>query len=137
MTGNDGLRGGAGDDVLCGGRGNDRLDGGSGRDLMVGGLGADFLEGNSEEDLLVAGTLSFEGQEAGLGAVMAEWTSGRGFATRVRNLTDGAGSPDRENGGSFLQARGPAATVFDDGAGDKLTGSSGQDWPFVSGHRGV
>src|SRR5215207_3417210 len=119
MTGNDGLRGGAGDDVLCGGRGNDRLDGGSGRDLMVGGLGADFLEGNSEEDLLVAGTLSFEGQEAGLGAVMAEWTSGRAYADRVANLT-GGGSGNRLNGNVLLLVDGPTATVHDDDARDIL-----------------
>ena len=62
---------------------------------------------------------------------MAEWTSGRDYATRVANLS-GTGSGPRNNGDYFLMASGPDATVFDDGAIDVLNGGSGMDWFFAN-----
>ena len=58
-------------------------------------------------DLLIAGTTAYDGNEAALAAIMAEWTSGRDYATRIANLS-GTGSGPRDNGSVFLMASGPA-----------------------------
>ncbi len=130
-AGHDTLHGGDGDDVLLGGADNDLLHGGQGRDLLIGGTGADSLVSNAADDLLIAGTTAFDGNQAALAAVRAEWSSARDFATRVANLR-GTGSGPRANGNVFLVASGPGVTVFDDGAVDVLTGSGGQDWFFAN-----
>ncbi|MBO0697984.1 MAG: autotransporter-associated beta strand repeat-containing protein, partial [Zavarzinella sp.] len=85
-AGDDRLQGGGGHDVLLGGEGSDRLLGGDGRDLLIGGTGGDRLEGNAGDDILIAGTTAYDGSADALGAVMAEWTSSRDYATRVANL---------------------------------------------------
>ncbi|MBA4068015.1 MAG: hypothetical protein C0501_30785, partial [Isosphaera sp.] len=61
---------------------------------------------------------------AALAALLAEWASRRDLATRIANLTDGTGGPDRENGDAFLAA----ADLVDDGAEDVLVGDSTLDW---------
>ncbi len=130
--GNDLLIGGGGNDLLIGGGGNDLLIGGPGRDLLIGGRGADWLFGNGGNDLLVGGTTAFDGNDAALAAVMAEWTSGHSFATRVANLSDTGGDlPGRLNGDYFLLDSGPDRTVFNDGAADTLTGGLAADWFFA------
>jgi Ca2+-binding RTX toxin-like protein len=107
-----------------------KLHGGQGRDLLIGGLGADMLNGNAGDDLLIAGTTAFDVHEEGLAAILAEWTSARRYADRVANLR-GTGSGPRANGDVFLKASGPDATVFDDGAVDRLQGASGGSWYFA------
>jgi autotransporter-associated beta strand protein len=133
-AGNDRLKGGGGDDVLSGGSGNDELTGGNGRDLLIGGIGADRLVGNAGDDLLIAGTTAYDDHDAALLAILAEWTSTRGYHARIANL-QGAGNgsdfDNRLNGNFFLKSSGSDATVFDDGAVDVLTGSSDRDWFFV------
>ncbi len=129
--GNDKLSGGSGPNVLLGGAGRDKLIGGSKRDLMIGGTGRDKVVGNAGDDILIGGTTSFDAWEAALYAIMSEWTSGRTYAARVANL-GGTGSGPRLNGNYFLQASGPAQTVFDDGDKDTLTGSAGKDWFFAN-----
>jgi Ca2+-binding RTX toxin-like protein len=128
--GNDLLKGGGGNNVLIGGDGNDTLIGGHGRDLLIGGTGADHLVGGSGDDILIGGTTAFDSNDAALCAIMAEWTSDHDYSTRVANLR-GQGSGPRSNGNFFLISSGPGATVFDDGAPDTLTGSSGMDWFFA------
>lgn len=54
-TGNDILRGGRRDDVICGGLGNDTIRGGAGDDILRGGLGNDTLRGDSGDDYLFGG----------------------------------------------------------------------------------
>ena len=81
-------------------------------------------------DLLIAGRTAFDNNEDALCAIMAEWTSTRSFADRVANLR-GAGNGPRLNGNYFLKTTGPDATVFDDGAADRLTGGAGSDWFFI------
>jgi Ca2+-binding RTX toxin-like protein len=127
-AGNDKLTGGSGNDVLIGGDGNDNLAGGAGRDLLIGGAGGDTLTGwdNTQEDILIAGTTSWDANAAALNAIMAEWTSTHDYTTRVNNLINGTGSPDRLNGGYFLQK---GETVFDDTSNDTLN-YSGLDWLF-------
>jgi Ca2+-binding RTX toxin-like protein len=119
--GKDRLKGGAGHDVLSGGAEDDLLLGGGGRDLLLGGTGADRLIGNADDDILIAGFTTYDDQVAAISALIAEWTSDNDYATRVSNLRT-----------SFLKTEGDGATVFDDGAADVLTGSSGQDWFFAN-----
>lgn len=59
-------------------------------------------------------------QCAALESVFSEWTSTRGYADRVANIS-GTGSGARENGDNFLQ---PGLTVFNDGSIDQLFGDS-------------
>src|SRR5262249_38292167 len=63
-------------------------------------------------------------------AIMAEWTSARGYAGRVANLS-GTRSGPRANGDVFLIASGPGATVFATSAVDVLHGGSGTNWYFA------
>lgn len=127
-AGDDSLKGGSGDDVLLGGAGNDLLVGQEGRDLLIGGVGEDKIVGNADDDIMVAGWTVHESNDVALHLIMAAWTSNRSYTERVNNLIDGSGSATRANGGVFLQANGPLATVFDDNARDVLTGDSGHDW---------
>jgi Ca2+-binding RTX toxin-like protein len=130
--GNDRLKGGNGPNVLVGGAGDDLLVGGSGRDLLIGGTGADRMIGNGGDDILIGGTTVYDGNEAALCAIMAEWTSSHDFSTRVANLTDtGSGLMSRLNGAYFLLDSGSGQTVFNDSSSDTLTGSAGSDWFFA------
>ncbi len=128
--GDDKLKGGGGHDVLLGGEGDDLLVGRDGRDLLVGGLGADRLIGNPDDDILIAGILTFADMDSAIDAVMAEWTSGRDYQTRLNNLS-GIGTGERANAEFFLIATGENATVIGDGSRDLLTGSQGCDWFFA------
>jgi Ca2+-binding RTX toxin-like protein len=133
-AGNDRLKGGGGPDILIGGDHDDLLAGGSGRDVMIGGYGSDRLVGNGGDDILAAGSSDFDSNESALRSILAEWTSSRDYATRVKNLK-GIGTGERLNGNVFLtvdellaggiQVRG---TLHDDGATDLLTGNDGLDW---------
>jgi Ca2+-binding RTX toxin-like protein len=132
-AGNDLLVSGRGSDILLGEEGNDGLYGGTGRDLLIGGDGADVLFGGPEDDILIAGTTQHDADQAALRALLAEWTSARSYATRIKNLRNGSGSATRANGPYFLQAAVPTGvTVFDDADVDVLTGGSGSDWWFFN-----
>jgi extracellular elastinolytic metalloproteinase len=123
--GGDRLDGGGGADILVGGNGNDRMNGGAARDILIGGFGADRMDGGGGDDLLVGGSTAHDDNLQALFSLMAEWNSTRDYATRVANLR-GTGSGPRANGNYFLDL----ATVFDDGAVDRLTGAGGFDWFF-------
>jgi Ca2+-binding RTX toxin-like protein len=129
--GDDKLQGGDGNDILVGGEGNDKLDSGQGNDLLIGGRGADRLDGGGGDDLLIAGFTAFDANHAALEAILAEWTSPRGYEMRVDNLR-GQGSGPRLNGDYFLRTGGPGRTLFDDRDSDKMTGDSGRDWFFAN-----
>jgi Ca2+-binding RTX toxin-like protein len=132
--GNDHIVGGSGSDVLVGGPGKDKLIGKNGNDILIGGTGRDHLVGGRGEDILIGGSTIYDsdgpltslGSEALL-AIQAEWNSGRPHHVRKANLTDGSGSPDRENDDFFLTLGG---TVVDDLESDKLIGGPGCDWLF-------
>ena len=51
-TGNDVIKGGAGDDVVFGGDDNDKLSGAAGADDLIGGNGNDVIDGGAGEDEL-------------------------------------------------------------------------------------
>ncbi|MBI3463796.1 MAG: HYR domain-containing protein [Planctomycetes bacterium] len=124
--GNDRLTGARGNDILLGGDGNDHLNGGRGRDILIGGAGADRINGSVGDDLLIAGTTDHDLNDAGLAAILAEWTSAKDYAFRNANIRIGLGG-DRLNGGFFFNAN----TVHDDAIADVLTGSSDRDWLFL------
>ena len=125
--GDDKLTGGSGNDVLIGGAGKDTLIDSFGRNLLIGGDGADTLTGSN--NILISGTTSFDANPVALNAIMAEWSSSHTYATRINNLINGSGSPDRLNGNYFLQL---GVTVFNDLYTDTLN-YSGQDWLFYDG----
>jgi Ca2+-binding RTX toxin-like protein len=132
---NDTLVGEAGSDILLGGAGDDSLTGAADSDFLIGGLGADRLVDSAGDDLEIGGSTAYDSVDEALRMILAEWISGRDYATRVKNIRDGSGSADRLNGPYFLtlvpNAATPIATVFDDFAQDRLTGSSGLDWFFI------
>ncbi len=119
------LNGGGGDDVLIGGSGNDVLAGGSGRDLLIGGAGADTLTGDGDDDILIGGTTSHSGNLIALAEIMAEWTSGNDYSTRVDNLFHGGGAND----GTALDN---TTVQNDSSSADSLIGGADRDWFFQS-----
>lgn len=121
--GNDHLFGQSGYDILLGGDGNDWLYGGLDLDILIGGLGTDSLFGESGDDILIGGTTAHDANPAALVAILAEWTSGNDYETRVANIRDGLGETD----GNSLSA---GVTVFDDGVVDGLFGGGDRDWFF-------
>jgi hypothetical protein len=125
-TGNALLAGGGGANLLVGGAGNNVLIGGRGRNLMIGGAGNDLLIGDDGGDILIGGQTDYDSNEAALRALLAEWTSGDSYETRVAHLfgTLAGGL----NGSYQLNA----STVHDDGARDVLWGDEGRDWFLVS-----
>lgn len=133
-AGADMLIGMGGADILVGGDGNDLIAGGNGNDLIIGGHGADLLLGNADQDILVAGTTSYDNNPTALKAILAEWSSSRTYTQRVKNITDGTGTPTRLNGANFLAVD---ATVFDDAARDSLAGNSGTDFFIFNADFGV
>jgi hypothetical protein len=114
------LTGAAGNDILVGNAGADSLRGGTGRDILIGGTGADSLTGHDGDDILLAGTTSYDANIANLQTVLAEWTSGNSYNTRITNLRNGINGVQLTSG----------VTAFNDSSVDTLTGSGGQDWIF-------
>jgi Ca2+-binding RTX toxin-like protein len=121
-AGSDDLIGGDGNDVMIGGSGNDMLFGGSGRDLVIGAQDNDLLDGGADDDIVIGGTTIYDDYDsldaAAIDNVMATWTSGASFASRVGSLT---------GSGGLLQA---GVTVFDDDDMDVAVGGSGRDLIF-------
>ncbi len=152
--GNDYIQGGGGDDIVWGGAGDDTLFGEDGRDILIGGTGADQIVGDEQDDILIGGLTTYDeefnqlapsaftsqqrltlnAQRLAMEAILAEWTSARSYTQRVNNIL-GVGTGTRLNGNNFLKVSDTslvANTVFDDGAQDKLWGSSGVDWFFAN-----
>src|SRR5262249_30601003 len=131
-AGDDHLNAGAGPSVLIGGDGNDVLLGGSGRNILIAGRGADRLVGTGNgDDILIGGSTAYDNWQTyhdldPLIAALAEWNSGRDYATRVENLRNGTGP--LLNPAFRLQA---GATVFNDADADDLTGGGGTNWFFA------
>jgi Ca2+-binding RTX toxin-like protein len=122
-AGNDRLKGAAGSDLLLGGDGNDSLNGHTGNDVLIGGLGADQLQGGPGEDILIAGTTSFDADPAALQGLLAVWSGPGSYEQRTAAVQAGT---------TPLVVGGTTATVFDDGAVDRLNGEAGLDWFFAN-----
>jgi hypothetical protein len=108
---------GFGGNVLTGGTGRRNL-------LIAGRLPSTLIGGQGTDDILIAGTTNYDGEAdmASFRAIMAYWTGPDDRATRVANLTSGAGVPLLDattvqgNGGSnFLVGSGTWALIFSDG----------------------
>src|SRR5207245_5320638 len=125
--GNDKIKGGSGPNILLGGNGDDLLVGGSNRDVLIGGSGADKIVGNEQDDVLIAGSTAFDGNEAALLAIQAEWASAASYDTRIAHLRNMASGG--LNGAVYLIVD---TTVFSDASLDILTGDSGRDWFFAN-----
>jgi Ca2+-binding RTX toxin-like protein len=110
--------------VLLGGPGDDFLFGGLSRDILIGGTGKDKLFGNGTSDILIGGETTHDGSAAELLQILAEWTSGDSYATRIDKLRNGTGGLSALN----------STTVLDDGVADSLFGGAGQDWFFKGPH---
>lgn len=128
-AGNDVVTGGRGNGALIGGDGDDLLQVGVGRNILVGGDGLDTLRGGDSEDLLVAGSTSYDDPTTGaegLCAIVAEWGSSTRFKFRVDHIS---GAPGGLNGSFFLD---PGTTVSDDTSADSANGWRGRDWFLVN-----
>jgi hypothetical protein len=121
------LTGNAQGNILIGGTAADTIIGGSGRSLLIGGKGADTITGGADDDILIGGSTAYEsaGRLGSLMDILARWQSADSYATRVSNLRVGYRS---------LVA---GATVFDDGAADRVSGAGGTDWFWVGANDGL
>ncbi|HND52847.1 MAG TPA: hypothetical protein PLV92_10640 [Pirellulaceae bacterium] len=84
--GNDGLVGGKGADVLLGGAGNDNLWGAQGDDFLIGGDGVDHLDGGRGSNLAVGGTTSYDANDQALLAIVQSWSQGGALDARAARL---------------------------------------------------
>ncbi len=129
-AGNDRLKGGNGPNVLVGGDNDDDLIGSQGRDVIIGGRGADRLVGNQGDDLLIAGFTNHDTDLIALCAILDEWSrTDLNYTQRFNHLRLGGGL----NGSYLLND----LTSHDDGAVDRLTGSSDRDLFFANLDMGV
>ena len=117
-TGSDHLIAGGGGAVLLGGDGDDMLVGGSGNDILTGGLGLDRLVGGGGEDFMAGGRSDYESDAAT--QTLADEDALLSF------LDDWGGADSRLARESALADL--VNSLIDDGAADKLTGSSSYDW---------
>jgi Ca2+-binding RTX toxin-like protein len=124
-VGNDVILGGGGPSVLLGGAGDDTLNGSKINDILIGGDGADRANGIRGDDILIGGTTDYDTNDDALFALLEEWNAGEDYNTRVSNILTGGGSLD----GIMFEKD---TTIFDDGAQDRLTGSTDFDWFFFS-----
>ena len=115
--GNDFLLDQNGNDILLGEEGDDRFAETVGQNFLIGGSGFDSFSENADlnKDLRVAGTTAFDEDDTALMMILAEWSSPRGLAARILNLTGGNG--ERLNGDFFLI---DGETVFVDEAAESL-----------------
>jgi hypothetical protein len=113
-AGNDVLTGGRRHDVLLGGTGNDTLTGGSGNDLLVGGTGTDSLDGGAGSDLLVASAVGYESADPALKTIDGLWRAGGSLARKSATL-------------STLGLL-TSATVPGDSQSDAVRGGPAPDW---------
>ncbi len=124
--GNDTISGNGGNDILVGGNGNDVLKGIGGLNILIGGTGADLLLGGTGEDLLMSGSTVYDNDPVLLQYLLAEWTSGSPYQTRVDHLLGTTA------GGANLGITLNSTTAHTDADADYLTGGSGRDW-FLAG----
>jgi len=95
-----------------------------------------MIVGSPGDDILIAGRTTFDVNDDAVTldfadkmlALLAEWNSGHDLATRMANI-GGTGTPPTGglNGDAFLIN---GISVMDSSAGDKLVGSSGNNWYF-------
>ncbi|TJZ91841.1 hypothetical protein FA743_10255 [Paracoccus gahaiensis] len=118
-SGNDTLRGTAGDDLILGGEGNDRLIGGKGDDVIIGGTGNDRLTSGLGEDMFIFGADARDGNRdrdvvtdynAALDTIVLE----AGATIRSSAVRDG---------GLLITLEGDGDTIFVQNAGPIILGN--------------
>ena len=121
----DSLSGGGGPTYLFGGAGFNSLWGGTGRSILIGGAGSGTLMAGSGDAILIGGTTVYNPatptdttKDAGLLAIMNEWSSNDSYAARVAYLSGVSGG---KNGPYYLKA---GSTVLNNNAVDRLIGSA-------------
>ena len=72
---------------------------------------------------MIAGTTSYDADQRALSSIAGIWGGGGPAAARVDALRTSSSVP--------LALGGSAATVFDDGAADRVTGAAGAGWVFA------
>jgi hypothetical protein len=128
--------GGAGRNMLTGGRGNDILVGGNGgrstlndsagANLLIGGAGLAHLTGSAFGNILVGGSTPYDAGTLSdiqtLEGLLQTWTDGTSYANRVSELAAGTSA----DGGTISTATVTLVT------GDKATGRANRDVVFVA-----
>ncbi len=130
------VTGSQGNDILVGDGNMNVLRGGTGRNLIIGGQGDDQLFGGGKDNILIGGYTSYDLNLVALRAVMKEWTSADSYAARITAISNGVVGSDGKRY-ALVGGKGKAATVFDDGTGDTLTGTANSDpnvldWLFAA-----
>jgi hypothetical protein len=128
------LTGSAQGNILIGGAGSNTIQGGSGMSLLIGDKGPSTVNGGSTGgDILIADSTTYDtmssAHEAALMAILAEWQSADGYATRFSKINTGSGMP----GGAELNW---GTTVLDGASPDAVkmeaaASASGVDWFFA------
>ena len=125
-AGNDIFYADSGNSVLVGGSGNNTLFSGRGSNLLIGGCGGrNIILGTQGQNVEVGGGAACDANEAALAAILAEWSSGDSYATRVGRLN---GTMTGGLNGAWVL---DASTVDHASTCDYLFGGSGQDAYFA------
>jgi hypothetical protein len=125
-SGNDVFYADSGNSVLVGGSGNNVLVSGRGDNILIAGCGGrNEILGTQGNNVEVGGSASCQTNEAALAAIMAEWSSGDAYATRVGRI-------DGTIGGGLNGSWDLDAGTISHGAGyDYLFGGIGQNTYFA------
>ena len=124
-AGNDTFYADSGNSVLVGGSGNNVLFSGRGDNILIGGRGHTTIMGTQGNNVEVGGSVNCEANEAALAAILAEWSSGDSYATRLGRLDGVIGGG--LNGSWVLNA----STIDHGPSGDYLFGGIGQNSYFA------
>jgi hypothetical protein len=112
---------GPGNTILIGGPGTDKLgDTSGGHNILIGGGGADTIKGNGK-DILISGTTSYDSNTSAnivaLDAILAEWSSGDGYLTKIDKIQTGVGAGGMAAlNGTTVQSDGVVNTLSDGSA---------------------
>jgi hypothetical protein len=108
---------GSGNDILIGGPGANTLtDKSTGFNILIGGGGPNTITGNGN-DILISGTTSYNGNSSAnilaLDAILAEWSSTDGYATRISKISNGMIPGGYALSASTVKSNGQTSSVSD------------------------
>ena len=124
---------GSGDTILIGDGAGDRLtDSGTGMNILIGGgPGGDTLTGGGN-DILVSGTTTYDGDTAtniaALDAILAEWTSGDSYTTRLGKIFAGVGPGGTDALNSSTVKQDGKANTLQDGSTESQNNNGFLAW---------
>jgi uncharacterized repeat protein (TIGR01451 family) len=131
--GNDTLVAGGGNSVLVGGAGKNTLRSGPGSNILISGLGSSILMGTLGDNIEIGGYTDYDSNDAALIKLLAEWSSGDSYTTRVDDISGitagGLNGPYYFN--AVPTALSPTPTVHNNAAADSLYGGLGMNWYFA------